>query len=419
MQRVEVVVRQVRLHVETVRRRLPQPFEGVVRVALQRVTAGDVVGRRVLAVAALDRLLERGDRLVVALVPVIGHPAAVPGRAGIVLRGGEHRLAAHRGDAGRRLGPRLRLRAEGRRLHEPGRERRIVGRRGGGHLHGSESGRGRDEGERREPHLPRAERAMLETRVEDGAHALLDLRRTRHRERPALGLAREAADDRDEMRGVIGRPGSRREDEVVGRPLALAAQGRDGRVGERMEPVEGRDGLRRDPGQRVAARHVCELVEHDDAAPVGVPRGRGLREDEHGSEDAGRQRDLRVVAHDERDGAREPERAPGLVDGGRPGRIVERPRAPHEAAHGEEARHDLGQHGRRSERPQEREAREDVGRRDGAAARRRRLHGQRDSGGAHAPEERHGAGASRRVLRKLRGAGLECRAPAWLPLFTF
>ena len=55
-----------------------QPLEGFVLVPLQRIAAGDVVGRGVLAVARFDRLLERRDRLVVTLAAMEVHAAAVP-----------------------------------------------------------------------------------------------------------------------------------------------------------------------------------------------------------------------------------------------------------------------------------------------------------------------------------------------------
>ena len=174
-------------------------------------------------------------------------------------------------------------------------------------------------------------------------------------------------------------------------------------MGERVEPVEGGDRLGRDPGERVAPADVRELVEEDDAAAVRVPRGRGGREDEDGPEDAGGQRDLRA-AREERDGACDPEGEAGLVGRRRPLGIAQRPRAPHEAAHGEEPGHEARQHHGGAERPEKRRGGEDVA-------------------PAREEEETRSAGASRRFLRRLCGGGLECRVPAPLtrplPLFTF
>jgi hypothetical protein len=73
-----VVVAHVRREVEALVHRALEPLEGLVVLAQQGVTAGDVVARRSFSVAVLDRLLEGRDRLLVLPLAVKAHALVVP-----------------------------------------------------------------------------------------------------------------------------------------------------------------------------------------------------------------------------------------------------------------------------------------------------------------------------------------------------
>ena len=103
--------------------------------------------------------------------------------------------------------------------------------------------------------------APVERRVEDREQAALELRGTRHRERPGgPGARARAARELQQVVRVVGAARTRAQHQVVARPLALDAQPPGGDPGERVEPVDGAGHLRQGLGQAVVALDVAELV---------------------------------------------------------------------------------------------------------------------------------------------------------------
>ena len=153
--------------------------------------------------------------------------------------------------------------------------------------------------------------AARHARVENRHQPSFELRALRHRQARPGQHGGEAArahhtGDVEELVRVVRPARAGGEHEVVAGALTLGAQPPRRHPRERVEPVRRAGDLRDQVRQAIAALHVRELVQEDDAEAVGRPRIRVSRHQHRRTEDPPRHRHRRRAGAQEAN-AREPE----------------------------------------------------------------------------------------------------------------
>ena len=147
-------------------------------------------------------------------------------------------------------------------------------------------------------------------RIEDRHQPAFELRSVRHRQGRAGQHRREAprshhARDLEQLVRVVGSARAGRQHQIVARALALGAHVPRGDPRQRVEPVQRARDLREQVREAVAALHVRQLVEQDDAQPFGRPRVGVGRHQDRGAQDAPRHRHRGAPAAQEHDARRD------------------------------------------------------------------------------------------------------------------
>ncbi len=114
--------------------------------------------------------------------------------------------------------------------------------------------------------------------IEDGQQTALQLGAARHGDsgRGAGGPRLQGPRDFEQVAGVIAGHGTGTQDEIVGGAFAFFEELAPHGPGEGVPPVQGERGPRQQMGGGVAAQHVSQFVEQDDAAPFAAPCARFL-----------------------------------------------------------------------------------------------------------------------------------------------
>ena len=143
--------------------------------------------------------------------------------------------------------------------------------------------------------------------------------------------------DVEQVVGVIARPRTARQHEIVARPLALGAQPTRRGPHERMEPIERASNAAKGMTNEIAPLHVRELVKEHGAAAAIVPLLGARRQHDRRFDDAARERHLDEWAREESRHRVEIESVRDLAEWRRPGALVEDASRLDDAMHGQRA----------------------------------------------------------------------------------